>query len=150
MALMRGANAVSGRMCSVEVIINGTHYDLGMIKTFEASVEKSDTEINTLRGKWTQHKGGVLSGSWSMTQYFGSPVLKRILKEFSETGIDTYFTALISNNDPGSDAGAQTIALYDCNITSIQPAKADVDSDALEEDVEGTFAGWQFIGEFNE
>ena len=66
MAQYTAQQAVSGRFVTIHATVDGTVHELGMVKTFEASVESTDTEINTLRGMWTQHKGGVLSGSISM------------------------------------------------------------------------------------
>lgn len=74
--------------------------------------------------------------------------LKTLLAEYAQTGIDKYFQLTVVNNDPGSEQGAQTVFYQDCRLVSIQPSKADVDSDVLEEDIEINFGGMEYGGNF--
>ena len=148
MTQYRAQQGVSGRHVTIHATVDGVVHDLGMAKTFESSVEKSDTEVNTLRNNWTQHKGGVLSGSISMTLYFGCPLFHSMMQEYATTGIDKYFLLTVSNNDPGSEQGAQVTYYQNCLLTSIQPSKADVDSDMLEEDAEINFSGMEYGQKF--
>lgn len=150
MAQYTAQQAVSGRFVTIHATVDGTVHELGMVKTFEASVESTDTEINTLRGMWTQHKGGVLSGSISMTIYYGCPLFHKMMAEVAQTGIDKYFQITAVNNDPGSEQGAQTVFYHNCRLVSIQPSKADVDSDALEEDIEINFGGMEYATNFSD
>lgn len=144
----RVQQAVSGRHTTIHATVNGVVHELGMVKDFEASVESSDTEVNTLRGPWTQHKGGPCVGKISMTIFFGCPMFHKIMDEYTQTGIDTYFKLTVTNNDPGSEQGAQTCFYQDCRVVSIQPSKADVDTDVLEESVELNFAGLEYGSHF--
>lgn len=148
MAQYRVQQAVSGRHATIHATVNGVVHELGMVKMFESNVENSDTEVNTLRGPWTQHKGGPCSGSISMTIYFGCPLFHKMMADYVQTGIDTYFKLTVVNNDPGSEQGAQTCFYQDCRLVSIQPSKVDVDTDVLEEDVEINFAGLEYGGNF--
>ena len=148
MAQYRVQQAVSGRHVTVHVTVGGVVHELGMVKTFESSVESEDTEIKTLRGMWTQHKGGPCTGSISMTIYYGCPLFHKMMAEYAQTGIDQYFKTTVTNNDPGSEQGAQTCFYQDCRLVSIQPSKADVDTDVLEEDIEINFGGLEYGGNF--
>ena len=143
-------NTVSGRHCDITAKIDGVVHNLGMCKTFESSIEKSDTEVNTLQCNWTQHRGGPLSGSLDMTMYFGVPIFHDMMEEYAREGIEKYFEITVSNNDPGSQSGAQTITYQHCTLISCQPSKADVDAEVLEEDMQFTFAGIQTTGRFND
>jgi hypothetical protein len=148
MAQFRAQQKVSGRHVSIHATVDGVVHELGMVKTFESSVESSDTELNTLRGAWTQHVGGPCSGSISLTIYFGCPLFHKMMAEYTQTGIDKYFKLTVANNDPGSDQGAQTVFYQDCRLVSIQPSKADVDTEVLEEDIEINFAGMEYGSNF--
>ena len=148
MPAYRAQQAISGRHATIHATVNGVVHELGMVKTFESSVESNDSEINTLRGAWTQHKGGPCSGSISMTIYYGCPLFHKMMSEYTQTGIDTYFKLTVVNNDPGSEQGAQTCFYQNCRLVSIQPSKADVDTDALEEDIEINFSGLEYGGNF--
>ena len=67
-----------------------------------------------------------------------------MLLDFKETGEDVYFDIQITNEDPSSDAGRQTMTFIDCNIDGGILAKFDADSeDPLDEEVSGTFEDFQ-------
>lgn len=148
MGQYRVQQAVSGRHATIHATVDGVVHELNMIKTFEVSVESEDSEVKTLRGAWVQHKGGPLSGSISMTIYFGCPLFHKLVDEYAQTGIDKYFKLTVANNDPGSEQGAQTVFYHDCRVVSIQPSKADVDTDVLEEDIEINFGSMEYGGNF--
>lgn len=148
MAMMRAANAVNGKLCKASATIDGKVHDLFYIKSFEATVEKSKTEIPIMGDLWVQHKAGGVSGSASITAYYISPIFRNMMYDYIKTQKDCYFTLVITNNDPGSEAGTQTLTLLDCNIDSVTAGKFDVETEALEEDIDLTFSGWDFIGKF--
>lgn len=150
MAQYRVQQAVSGRQATIHATVDGVVHELGMVKTFEASVESSDSEVNTLRGPWTQHKGGVLAGSISMTIYFGCPLFHKMMADYATTGIDKYFKLTVVNNDQGSEQGAQTVFYQNCRLVSIEPSKVDVDTDVLEEEIEINFGGMEYGGNFTD
>lgn len=67
------------------------------------------------------------------------PVLRQALLDYKNTGEDVYFEMQITNDDPTSDAGRQTIIFYDCNTDGGVLAKFDADGEYLDEEIEGTF-----------
>ena len=60
------------------------------------------------------------------------------------------FDLLIENEDPSSEIGKQTIILKQVNIDNINIAKLDIDSKALEEELDFTFNGVEIRNEFDE
>lgn len=69
--------------------------------------------------------------------------------DFKDTGADVYFDIQITNEDPTSSAGRQTITFLDCNIDGGTLAKFDITSDdPLEEDVNGTFEDFKMPEKF--
>jgi hypothetical protein len=78
-------------------------------------------------------------GKGSATFHYNTSVFRQMMLDYKETGQDTYFEMQITNEDPTSDAGRQTIILKDCNIDGGILAKFDSDSDYLDEDMDFTF-----------
>ncbi len=150
MSIHRAANCVNGRLCKAFANIDGLVEELLWIKTFEATVEKSKTEVNVMGDLWTQHKAGGLSGSGSMTIYSCTPVFKKLMQDYEKTKIDHYITLTIVNADPGSNAGTQSVILTDVNFNSTNVTKIDVEADVLEEDMDFTFSGWDFPSHYKE
>ena len=59
-----------------------------------------------------------------------------------------YFDIAITNYDPNSAAGAQTVVLKDCSIDGGILAKFDVDGEFLEEDMDFTFEDFEMPEKF--
>ena len=55
------------------------------------------------------HKTVGLSGSFSGTAHYNTSVLRKLLVDYKNTGIDTYFEIQITNEHPASAAGRQTV-----------------------------------------
>lgn len=62
-----------------------------------------------------------------------------MMLDYKDTGKDTYFEMQITNEDPTSDVGKQTVILMDCNINGGILAKFDADADYLDEEMDFTF-----------
>ena len=77
-------------------------------------------------------------------------VFRKIMLEYANTGVDTYFEMQIINEDPTSDAGRQEIILGGCNIDGGILAKFDADSEYLDEDMDFTFEDASMPKEFEE
>jgi hypothetical protein len=150
MGMRRGRNAINGRLCKAYATIGGRVEYCGFMKVFDANIEKSKTEVPIMDDLWMHHKAGGLSGTFNATMYYISPIFRNMIQSFSTTKIDEYFTLTIINADPGSEAGTQTLTLSECNIDGVQPGKFDVTTDALEEDISGTFSGMDYISKFRE
>ena len=69
--------------------------------------------------------------------------------DYKNTGQDTYFEIQVTNEDPTSDVGRQTIILKDCNIDGGILAKFDADADYLDEDMDFTFEDFSMPESFS-
>ena len=119
-------------------------------KNIEATMEKNKAEVRVMGTRGTQNKATGWTGTGSMTIYYVSSVFRQMALKYAKEGIDTYFKLVITNEDKGTTIGRQTVILYDCNIDSVVLAKMDVEADALDEDVDFTFADFDIPEEFTE
>ena len=69
-------------------------------------------------------------------QFYTKYFLERVDKT---TNYLIYAPFPITNDDPTSNAGRQTMIFYDCNTDGGVLAKFDADGEYLDEDIEGTF-----------
>ena len=65
-------------------------------------------------------------------------------------GADTYFELLVTNEDPTSETGKQTVLLKGVNIDSMFITKLDVEKEALDEVLTFTFNDADLLEEFEE
>lgn len=149
MGFLHAPDAISGKEGRAYAVINGNVEELFYAKNIEARVEKTKSEIKALGRRATQHKVTGWTGTGTMTLYYMSPVFRRMMLEYIRTGRDIYFTLVVTNEDPASTAGRQTVVLKECNIDSVVLAKFDVDADELDEEVPFTFSDFDLPDQFN-
>ena len=149
--LVQGSiDVISGREGRAYAKINGNNEELFFAKSVEASVEKSKSEVKAIGKRMTGHKTTGANGTGSMTLYYLTPLLRQMLKEWKDTGVDVYFDLVVENDDPASSAGKQSILLMGCNLDSVVLTKLDGDSDdPLEEDADFTFEDFDILEAFN-
>ena len=150
MKTLNAPDTISGREGRAYAKINGNNEELFFAKSVEASVEKSKSEVKAIGKRMTGHKTTGANGTGSMTLYYLTPLLRQMLKECKDTGVDVYFDLVVENDDPASSAGKQSILLMGCNLDSVVLTKLDGDSDdPLEEDADFTFEDFDILEAFN-
>ncbi|MFR0732904.1 MAG: phage tail tube protein [Oscillospiraceae bacterium] len=150
MKTLNAPDTISGREGRAYAKINGNNEELFFAKSVEASVEKSKSEVKAIGKRMTGHKTTGANGTGSMTLYYLTPLLRQMLKEWKDTGVDVYFDLVVENDDPASSAGKQSILLMGCNLDSVVLTKLDGDSDdPLEEDADFTFEDFDILEAFN-
>ncbi|MCM3338119.1 MULTISPECIES: phage tail tube protein [unclassified Paenibacillus] len=149
MGFLQAKDTISGREGSAFAQINGKNEEMFYIKTLEAKIEKQKAEIKTLGSRATQHKTAGWSGTGSMTIYYMTPLFRQMMLEYIKSGKDTNFTIQVTNEDPTSSIGAQTVTLKNVNLNSVVMAKLDTESDVLEEEVEFTFDDVDILNNFS-
>ncbi|MEK4854789.1 phage tail tube protein [Paenibacillus sp. FSL H7-0756] len=141
MAFLKASDTISGQEGRAYATINGQVEEMFYIKTLEASVEKEKADVKTLGRRGTQHKAIGWNGTGSMTIYYVTSRFRQLMLDYMSSGKDTDFDVTITNEDPNSTIGLQTITLLGVNLDSVVMVSLDTESDALEEDIDFTFEG---------
>lgn len=147
--VMNAKDVIKGSMAQCYVTINGNRYNFGHAITLEASMEKNKTAVPVLGKTGKSNVPSGWEGSGSMTLHYNSSIMREMLYEYKETGVDTYFEIQVENEAPGSTVGMQTVILMQCTLNGGILAKFDADADYLDEDVEFTFDDFEIPVKFN-
>ncbi|MBY9078307.1 phage tail tube protein [Paenibacillus sp. HN-1] len=139
MAFLKASDTISGQEGRAYATINGQVEEMFYIKTLEAKVEKEKADVKTLGRRGTQHKTTGWNGTGSMTIYYVTSRFRQLMLDYIKTGKDTNFDITITNEDPNTSIGLQTITLLGVNLDSVVMASLDTESEALEEDIDFTF-----------
>jgi len=123
--------------------------DMLWAKKIEAKAEINKTPIRTLGKRGEQNKPAGWKGSGSMTIYYVTSLFRRMIMQYIKTGVPVYFDMLVTNDDPASSIGRQTVLLKNCSIDSAILTSIDVDADALDESVDFTFDDAELLEEFS-
>lgn len=148
--IMKGSDAISAKLAECFITINDRRYNFGNIIDFEAPIEKNKVEVPILGKLMTSHKTVGMSGTFSGTMHYNQSIFRQLLIDYKNTGVDTYFEIQVTNEDPQTQLGRQTLVLKQCNLDGGVLTKFDADGEYLEEDIDGTFEDFTMPEKFKE
>ena len=114
---MKAKDTICAALAECFVTINGRRYNFMQAIKLEAKFEKNKTEVPILGKPGKGNKSTGWKGTGSATFHYNTSVFRQMMLDYKNTGRDTYFEIQISNEDPTSAVGRQTVILQDCNIT---------------------------------
>lgn len=145
---MLSKDAISASLAECFVTIENKRYNFMQAINLEAKFEKNKTQVPILGKTGKGNKATGWSGSGSATFHYNTSIFRKLLLKYKETGEDIYFDMQVTNEDPSSAAGKQTVILKDCNIDNGILAKFDADGEYLDEDIDFTFEDFSMPYEF--
>ena len=145
---MRARDTVSAKLAECFITIGNNRYNFMQMINFEAKLEKTKAEVPILGRTGTGNKSVGWKGTGSATMHYNQSVIRQMMVDFKDTGEDVYFDIQVTNDDPASDAGRQTLIFLDCNIDGGILAKFDADGEYLDEEVDFTFEDFKMPEKF--
>ncbi len=149
MHIMHAKDAVSAKLAECYIDIEDNRYNFMQAINLEASIEKTKAEVPILGKTGKGNKTTGWKGTGSATFHYNTSMFRELLYRYKETGEDIYFDIHITNEDPTSGAGRQTIFLKDCNIDGGLLAKFDADAEYLDETLDFTFEDFEIPEKFS-
>ncbi len=137
--IMKGRDTVFAGLAQCFVTIEGRRYNFMQAINLEAKFEKNKIKVPILGKTGKGNKASGWSGTGSATFHYNTSIFRELMVRYKDTGEDVYFEIQISNEDPTSAVGRQTMILMDCNTDGGILAKFDADGDYLDEDMDFTF-----------
>ena len=148
-ATMNARDAISAPLAECYVTIEGNRYNFMQAINLEATLEKNKTEVPILGKTAKGNKASGWSGTGSATFHYNTSIFRKMLLRYKETGEDIYFDIQVTNEDPTSTIGRQTVILKDCNMDGGTLAKFDADGEYLDESIDFTFEDFEMPEEFS-
>lgn len=136
---MKAKDAISAKLAECFATIGNNRYNFMQAINFEANFEKTKAEVPILGKTGTGNKATGWKGTGSATFHYNTSIFREMMLKYKETGEDIYFEIQVTNEDPTSAAGRQTLVFVDCNIDGGILAKFDADGEYLDEDMDFTF-----------
>lgn len=141
--VMKAKDAVYASLAQCFLTIEGNRYLFMQAIDLEAKMDKTKTKVPILGKTGKGNKASGWEGTGSATFHYNTSIFREMLKKYKDTGEDVYFDIQISNEDPTSAVGRQTIILRDCNVDGGILAKFDANGEYLDEDMDFTFEDWE-------
>lgn len=147
--IMNARDTVSASLAECYATIGTIRYNLMQAINLEANFEKTKSEVPILGKTGKGNKATGWRGTGSATFHYNTSVFRDMMKQYKDTGEDVYFDIQITNEDPTSSVGRQTVILKDCNIDGGILAKFDADAEYLDEDMDFTFEDFEMPERFS-
>ena len=149
-AIMNAKDAVYGSLAQCYITIDGKRYNFMSLTEFESKWDVNLVDVPILGQGNRGHKAAGGKGTWSGKAHYNTSVFRKIANTYQKTGVMPYFEIQVSNEDPTSSAGRQTIILRDCLSETFTLAKVKAGEELLDEDMSGTFESWDMPETFND
>lgn len=146
---MKAKDTISAKLAECFITIGTNRYNFMQAINLEANFERTKTEVPILGKTGTGNKSTGWKGTGSATFHYNTSIFREMMLKYKDTGEDVYFEIQVTNEDPASAAGRQTIVLMDCNIDGGILAKFDADGEYLDEDIDFTFEDFKMPETFN-
>lgn len=148
--IMHAKDAVFGSEAECFVTIDGKRYNFMSMTEFESKWDPNIVEVDILGKVGKGHKAAGGNGTWSGKAHYNQSVFRKMADKYQKTAVSTYFEIQVSNEDPTSAAGRQTIVFHDCLCDTFTLAKFQAGEEILDEDLSGTFESFDIPETFNE
>lgn len=147
--IMNAKDAVSASLAECFVTIGDNRYNFMQAINLEAHFKKNKTEVPVLGKTGKGNKATGWTGTGSATFHYNTSIFRELMKRYKDTGEDVYFDIQVTNEDPTSSVGRQTVILKDCNTDGGLLAKFDADAEYLDEDMDFTFEDFEMPETFS-
>lgn len=145
---MKAKDTISAKLAECFITVGANRYNFMQMIDFEGTIEKTKTKVPILGRIMDGNKTIGLAGTFSGTAHYNQSIFRQALLDYKNTGIDSYFEIQITNEDPESSVGRQTIVFLDCNTDGGVLSKFDADGEYLDEEIEGTFEDFKMPESF--
>ena len=146
--IMNAKDAVYGSLAECFITIEDSRYNFMSLTEFESKWEVNITDVPILGKVGMGHKAAGGKGTWSGTAHYNQSVMRKIADQYQKTGVMPYFEIQVSNEDPTSAVGRQTIVHHDCLCDTFTLAKFQAGEEILDEELSGTFESWDMPESF--
>jgi len=146
--VMNAKDSIYGSLASCFVTIGGRRFNFMSMTEFEADYEVNIVDVPILGQVNTGHKTAGGKGTWSGTAHYNQSEFRQMADAYQKTGVMPYFEIQVTNEDPASDAGRQTIILHECLCDKFVLAKFAAGEENLDEELSGTYEKWDMPEKF--
>ena len=131
MSYLLAKDTVNGAEGKVFVTVGGKNIEVACMRniTTNAEIQSSDMRVIGTRTIQTKNNGAKLTGTGNI--YFGTNLWTDMVLQYIETGVMPQFDLQITNHDPATTIGSQSIAYYGCTLTGTIPLSILNDEEAM-------------------
>lgn len=142
-------DAINGKEGSGFATINGEVVEIFRFRNFSLQSQFDEADFKVVGTRKKQKKTTGIQLNWNATVYMGMNEWADIVNTYLKNGQCVYFTLQITNDDPNTTIGSQTILIKQCKLVSADIIKLDADADWLDQSISGTALDFDVLQKFN-
>lgn len=121
MAYLLAKDTVNGAEGKIFVTIDGKNIEVAGMRNITTNGEMQNQDMRVIGTRKIQDKpnGVKLTGTGNI--YYGTNIWTDMVLKYINTGVMTEFDIQITNQDPTTSIGTQSIAYYGCHLTGTIP-----------------------------
>lgn len=150
MSFLLERDALNGKSGKGFITIDGRNQELFGLKKFQSDAEFQEADFKVVGTTLVQTKTTGVKMTGSMNIYYGTPLFLDMLQTYLKTGRLPYFNIQITNDDPSTTVGTQTVVYYNCKLSKVPVAMLDADADFLEEEVGFSYTNIEILNAFHD
>ena len=121
MAYLLAKDTVNGAEGSIVVTRNGRNYVIAGMRNIRPVGNIQSEKMSVVGTRNIQDKPGGVELAGTGNIYYGFDMFRDMVLNYINTGVLEEFDIQITNNDPATSIGSQTIAYYGCHLTGEIP-----------------------------
>lgn len=131
MAYLLAKDTVNGAEGKIFITVDGKNVEVACMKNIQTNGEIQGNDMRVIGTRKIQNKanGAKLTGTGNI--YYGTNLFTDMVLQYINTGVMQQFDIQITNNDPTTTIGSQTIAYYGCQLTGTIPLSILNDEEAM-------------------
>lgn len=121
MAYLLAKDTVNGAEGKIFITVDGKNIEVACMRNITTNGEIQGNDMRVIGTRKIQNKanGAKLTGTGNI--YYGTNLFTDMVLKYINEGIMTQFDIQITNRDPSTTIGSQTIAYYGCQLTGTIP-----------------------------
>lgn len=121
MAYLLAKDTVNGAEGKIFITVDGKNIEVACMRNITTNGEIQGEDMRVIGTRKIQNKanGAKLTGTGNI--YYGTNLFTDMVLKYINEGIMTQFDIQITNRDPSTTIGSQTIAYYGCQLTGTIP-----------------------------
>lgn len=143
-------DSINGKEGSAFMTIDGRTVQMFNIKNLNTQANFQEADFKVVGTTLVQKKTTGVELTGTMEIYYGTPEFVSMVEQYVSTGTLPYFTLQVTNNDPTSSVGQQSIAFYDVKLQQVPLSILDADAEFLTETVNFSYTRFVVLESFGE
>lgn len=121
MSYLLAKDTVNGAEGKVFITVDGRNIEVAGMKNIQTDADIQSQDMRVIGTRKVQQKpnGAKLTGKGNI--YYGTPLFTDMVLQYVNTGVMPSFDIQITNNDPTTSVGSQSMAYYGCVLTGSIP-----------------------------